>query len=77
MIILGNVLILLVLAMILLMAVIAVIRGYKGIKTSKYFETSGKKTKISYFVISVIHMSAGILVTLSYLIAGLLIVISQ
>lgn len=77
MILLGNSLILLALAMILVLAVIAIIRGYKGIKTSKRFETSSKKIKTGYLALSVIHMSAGILVTLSYLIAGVLIIISQ
>lgn len=77
MILLVNALILLVLAMIFVLAVIAIIRGYRGIKTSKRFETSNKKIKISYLVLSIIHMSAGILVTLSYLIAGVFIIISQ
>lgn len=77
MIILGNVLILLIFIMIPVLAVIAIIRGYKGIKTSKRFETANKKIKISYFVLSLIHMSAGILVALSYLIAGVLFITLQ
>ena len=70
MVILGNALIILALAMILILAVFAIIRGCNGIKTSKSFETSNKKIKISYLVLSILHMTAGILVTLSYLIAG-------
>ncbi|SHI17955.1 hypothetical protein SAMN02745823_03072 [Sporobacter termitidis DSM 10068] len=77
MIVLGNILILLILALILVLAVIAIIRGYKGIKTSRRFETASRKIKISYSVLSGLHMSAGILVTLSYLIAGVLIIVSQ
>jgi hypothetical protein len=77
MILLGNTLILFILAMVLFLAVIAIVRGYKGIKTSKLFETSNNKIKIGYWGLSVIHMSAGILVTLSYLIAGVLILIYQ
>lgn len=77
MILLGNVLILLIFMMIPVLAAIAIIRGYKGIEISKRFETANKKIKISYLVLSVIHMSAGILVALSYLIAGVLFIILQ
>jgi len=73
MITLGNALILLVLAMVLFLAVIAVIRGYKGMKMSKQFDTSFKKTKFGYWLLSGIHMWVGILITLCYLIAGVLI----
>ena len=76
MILLGNVLVLLVLAMILFLAVISIIRGYKGIKMSKRFETSSNnKMKIGYLALSVIHMIAGSLITLSFLIAAILIII--
>jgi hypothetical protein len=70
---LGNALILLVLAIVLFLAVIAVIRGYKGMKMSKRFDTSVKKIKFGYWLLSAIHMWAGILITLCYLIAGVLI----
>jgi len=70
---LGNALILLALLIALLLAVIAIIRGYKGMKMSKCFDTSDKKVKIGYWVLSAIHMWVGILITLCYLIAALLI----
>jgi len=70
---LGNALILLVLAMVLFLAVIAVIRGYKGMKMSKRFDTSVKKIKFGYWLLSAIHMWVGILITLCYLIAAVLI----
>jgi hypothetical protein len=70
---LGNALILLALIIALLLAVIAIIRGYKGMKMSKRFDTSDKKVKIGYWVLSAIHMWVGILITLCYLIAGILI----
>ena len=76
MVILGNALILLALAMILFLAVIAVIRGIKGIKTSRRFEASNKKVRISYLVLSIVHLTAGILVTMSYLMVGLTIMTS-
>jgi hypothetical protein len=59
--------------MVLFLAVIAVIRGYKGMKMSKRFETSVKKIKFGYWLLSAIHMWVGILITLCYLIAGVLI----
>jgi spore maturation protein SpmA len=70
---LGNVLILLALVMALFLAVIAIIRGYKGMKISKGFDTSDKKIKVAYWLLSAIHMWVGILITLCYLIAGVLI----
>ena len=70
---LGNALILLALLIALLLAVIAIIRGYKGMKMSKRFDTSDKKIKIGYWLLSVIQMWVGILITLCYLIAGVLI----
>lgn len=70
---LGNALILLALMMALFLAVIAIIRGYKGIKISKSFDTSDKKIKVGYWLLSAIHMWVGILITLCYLIAGILI----
>lgn len=70
---LGNAFILLVLVMALFLAVIAIVRGYKGIKLSKNFETSDKKIKFSYWLLSAIHMWVGILIALCYLIAGVLI----
>ncbi|RCX18851.1 hypothetical protein DFR58_104120 [Anaerobacterium chartisolvens] len=70
---LGSVLILLALVMTLFFAVVAVIRGYKGMKRSKSFDTSDKKIKVGYWLLSAIHMWAGILITLCYLIAGVLI----
>jgi spore maturation protein SpmA len=76
MILLGNVLVLLVLAMILVLAVYAIIRGCKGIKASSCFETSNKKIRISYLVLSILHLSAGIIITVGYVIVGVLIIIS-
>lgn len=70
---LGNALILLVLAIALFLAVIAVIQGYKGMKMSKNFDASVKKTKFGYWLLSAIHMWVGIIITLCYLIAGVLI----
>ena len=70
---LGNALILLALVMALFFAVIAIVRGYKGIKMSKRFDTSDKKIKGGYWLLSAIHMWVGILITLCYLIAGVLI----
>lgn len=69
-----NALILLVLANVLLLAVIAIIRGYKGMKMGKSFDTSDKKIKFSYWLLSGIHMWVGVLIALCYLIAGVLIV---
>jgi spore maturation protein SpmA len=70
---LGNALILLALIMALVLAVIAIIRGYRGMKMSKRFDTSDKKIKVGYWLISAIHMWVGIIITLCYLIAGVLI----
>jgi hypothetical protein len=70
---LGNALILLVLVMALFLAFIAIIRGYKGMKMSKRFDASDKKIKTGYWLLSAIHMWVGILITLCYLIAGVLI----
>ena len=70
---LGNAFILLVLVMALFLAVIAIIRGYKGMKMSNHFDTSDKKIKVGYWLLSAIHMWVGILITLCYLIAGVLI----
>lgn len=69
---LGNTLILLALIMALVFAVIAIVRGYKGMKMSKSFDTSDKKIKFSYWLLSAIHMWGGIIVTMCYLIAGVL-----
>lgn len=70
---LGNALILFALVMALFLAVIAIIRGYKGMKYSKGFDTSDKKIKTGYWLLSAIHMWVGILITLCYLIAAVLI----
>ena len=70
---LVNALILLALIMALLLAIIAIIRGYEGMKMSKSFDTSDKKIKFGYWLLSAIHMWVGILITLCYLIAGILI----
>jgi hypothetical protein len=69
----GNVLILLALAMALFLAVLAIVRGYKGMKMSKCFDTSDKKIKVGYWLLSAIHMWVGIFITLCYFIAGVLI----
>ncbi|NRS94433.1 hypothetical protein [Clostridium beijerinckii] len=42
-------------------------------KMSKRFDTSDKKIKVSYWLLSAIHMWVGILITLCYLIAGVFI----
>ncbi|WP_459480115.1 hypothetical protein [Clostridium saccharoperbutylacetonicum] len=68
-----NVFILLALIVALLLAVIAIIRGYKGMKMSKNFDTADKKIKFAYWLLSAIHMWVGIVVTLCYVIAGMLI----
>lgn len=73
---LGSILFYLVLAMVLFLAVFAIIRGYKGLKEVKYFDTLDKKIKFGYGLLSVLHMLAGILITLCYLIAGVLILIN-
>lgn len=73
MIALGNALIILTLIMALFFAITAIIRGYKGMKMSKCFDTSDKKIKVGYWLISAIHMWVGILITSCYLIAGILI----
>lgn len=70
---LGNVIIIMVFAIVLFLAVIAVIRGYKGMKISKQFDTAAKKTRFGYWLLSAVHMWVGILITLCYLIAGILI----
>ena len=70
---LENALILLALAVALFLAVIAIIRGYKGMKTSRLFDTDDKKIKVGYWLLSAIHMWVGILITLCYLIAGVFI----
>ena len=70
---LGNALILLALITALFLAVIAIIRGYKGMKMSKSFDTSDKKIKVGYWLLSAVHMWVGILITSCYLIAGVLI----
>lgn len=70
---LGDALILFALIMAVFLAIIAIIRGYKGMKMSKSFDTVDKKIKIGYWVLSAIHMWGGILITLCYLIAGVLI----
>lgn len=70
---LVNALILLALAIVLFLGVIAIIRGYKGMKISKCFDTSDKKIKVVYWLLSALHMLCGILITLCYLIAVVLI----
>lgn len=70
----GNVLIILVLAIVLLLSVIAMIRGYNGMKLSKKLNTSSKKIKFGYWLVSAVHMCMGIIITLCYLIAGAIII---
>lgn len=69
----GIAIVLLILAMVLFLAVIAVIRGHKGMKMAKLFDVSAKKAKFGYWLLSAIHMWVGILITLCYLIVGVLI----
>jgi len=66
----GNILIIMLLVLIFVFAVLATIRGYKSIKMSKCFETTNNKVKIGYKIASAIHMCAGILIILFYVIAG-------
>ena len=71
----GSILLIMVLALILVFAVIATICGHKGMKMSKCFEAANNKVKIGYKVVSAIHMWAGILIILFYIIAGVLMLI--
>ena len=71
----GNILVFVVLVLVFIFAVIATIRGYKGMKMSKCFETVNNKAKIGYKVVSAIHMWAGIILILLYVIVGVLILV--
>lgn len=71
---LWGILILAALAFILFLAVMAIVRGHKNMKLSKSFETSDKKVKIGYWLLSAAHMWAGILIVLCYVIALTLII---
>ncbi len=73
---LGNAIVLIVLALVLFLAVLAIVRGYKGMKQSKCFDTQVKKIRYGYWLLSAVHMWAGILITLCYLIAGILILVN-
>ncbi len=73
---LGNAIVLIVLALVLFLAVLAIVRGYKGMKQSKGFDTQVKKIRYGYWLLSAVHMWAGILITLCYLIAGILILVN-
>ncbi len=73
---LGNAIVLIVLALVLFLAVLAIVRGYKGMKQSKCFDTQVKKIRYGYWLLSAVHMWAGILITLCYLIAGFLILVN-
>ncbi len=57
---------------IFVLALMSIFRGYKGLKTSKGLEMVDRKTKIGYGIASAIHMWAGILIVLCYLVAVLL-----
>lgn len=63
------------LALVLFLAVSSIIRGYKNIKIYKHFETSNNKSKITYLIFSVLHMVAGILISLCYVIAIILVIL--
>jgi hypothetical protein len=65
----GDVLILIILASVLVIALTAIKRGYTGVRRSKEFEAPSKKMKIGYWLISSVHMWAGILIAVCYLIA--------
>ena len=71
----GSTLIIIVLLLVLFLAITAIIRGQKGLKASKCFTTTDKKVVISYKAVSLIHMLAGILIALFFVIAGILILI--
>ena len=71
--ILVSIMLILVFALILVLAVAAIIRGRKAMKMSKGFEPANKKVKVGYWLTSAIHMWAGILIVLFYVIAGVLI----
>jgi|GEM_PF-4764471 len=72
----GDILILFTLAVVFLLAVSAIVRGYREMKRSKSFDASNGKMKTGYWLLSGIHMWAGIIVTLCYILAGILIVTS-
>lgn len=69
----GNILIVIALAIALFFSIIAIFKGHKGMKMSKSFMTNDTKVKYGYWLVSGIHMWVGILITLCYLIAGVLI----
>ena len=71
---LGNILLILSLVVVLFLALLAIIRGRKGMKMSKGFETTDKKVKAGYWLVSAIHMWAGISIALCYTIAVILII---
>ena len=63
---------LLLLIMVLSISIVAILRGFEGMKKSKEFETTDKKVKFFYWLLSGIHMWVGISICLCYLIVGLL-----
>lgn len=69
----GDIIMLIALAVTLVLAVLAIIQGYNGMKVGKLFETSDNKIKVGYWVLSAIQMWAGIIITICYLIAGVVI----
>ena len=58
---------------ILILSTIAIVRGFKGMKISKSFEDN-KKISILFWLVSLIHMLLGLIITLSYVIAVVLII---
>ena len=70
----GGALIIFAFVMILFLSVNAIIRGYKGIKMSKCFED--KKVKVVYWLVSLLHMLGGVVITGCYLVSWVFILIS-
>ena len=71
----GNTLFIMLLVLVFVFALIAIMRGYKGMKMNQCFETTNHKVRMGYKAASVIHMGAGILIILFYMIAGTLILV--
>ena len=67
---LGYILFFTVLGIIFILAVTAIIRGGRGIKTAKRSESTNRKIKAGYTAVSVVHIAAGSVVVLCYLIVA-------
>lgn len=74
---LTTVSILSVLTLVLVMAVSAVVRGRKGMKNSRKFETTDIKIKAGYWIISALHMWAGIFITIVFVFYGAVMIMAS